>query len=133
MKRDFHFKYENSIPVKKKRRDNNKPKPAPPINAKHHPSAAPQESSPFDSTSKSSVKNESKKQEIKLDINKFNLKPVEELQSEDNSNEDDVKIYTPKPHPKNSKSAKKFRGILIAAAALLILGVLFICAGMMLK
>lgn len=115
--RDFHFKYENSIPVKKKKKPKN---PAPPINAKQNPSAEPEEYSEFDEA-QPEVK-ESEAGEVYIDLEE-NAKEEKEA----------VKVYEPKRFreetPEETQSRNERSKFFVAALIMAVIGILFVAVG----
>lgn len=119
MRRDFHFKYENSMPEKKSRRNVRKPShPAPPINAKRNPSAKAEEYSEYDEPP---VVKTVKTEEPEVEINSEAL--VDE----------DVKVYTPKHFREETDEEKNVKRegnrFIFAAAIMAALGAAFIGVG----
>lgn len=118
--RDFHFKYENSIPVKKKPENRKKPKPSPPINSKRNPSVALSYDSPYDEIPEekdTAVKTGEKL--VKVD--------TEPKTDERAFPEEDIKIYSRKT-PEKNPPVKRSR-LIYLALALIILGICFLAAG----
>lgn len=115
--RDFHFKYENSIPVKKKKKPKN---PAPPINAKRNPSAEPEEYSEFDEAQPEVKENEAG--EVYIDLEE-NAKEEKEA----------VKVYEPKRFreetPEETQSRNERSKFFVAALIMAVIGILFVAVG----
>ena len=130
VKRDFHFKRENSAPPKRKPQRFKKPNPSPPLNALRNPSAAPPESSPYDNEAEREVMK--RVEEIEIDIGQFKLEPDTDFETPEDV--DDVKIYSPKnkiySSRKKEQAEKGSRKLMLIAAALVAVGVLFLGVGL---
>ncbi len=122
--RDFHFEYENSIPVKKKPENRKKPKPSPPINSRRNPSVAVNNESPYDDVPEEATAVNTEDLEVIGEI----AEPEPEVKREEEAFfEEDVKIYSrSKPEEKPPAKSKK---LIAAAVALAVIGACFLAAG----
>lgn len=121
MKKDFHFKHENT--ERKPNRVNFlKPKPAVPINSLRNPSVKKEEKTDYDDVSVKNIEERLYKIGF-VDINS----DIKEQEVED------VKIYNPKPHKPDLNpipdDAEKTRKMLLWAVILGALGILFLGLG----
>ena len=120
--RDFHFEYENSIPVKKKPENRKKPKPSPPINSRRNPSVAVNNESPYDDVPEEKTVINTEYFEVIDDKTEPEIKREEETFIEE-----DVKIYSrSKPEEKLPAKSKK---LMVSAVILVIIGACFLAAG----
>lgn len=122
--RDFHFEYENSIPVKKKPENRKKPKPSPPVNSRRNPSVAVNYESPYDEVPEEKTAYpavvEEKFEDIAPEPEREEKVYIEDI-------EDDVKIYSRKKDEK--KLPEKSGKLMYLAIVLIVIGICFLGVG----
>ncbi len=118
--RDFHFEYENSIPVKKKPENRKKPKPSPPVNSRRNPSVAVNYESPYDEFfEEKTVTSNSEEKYVKNE--------TEPKERERAFSEEDIKIYSRKTPEK--KPPEKSGKLMYLAIVLIVIGICFLGVG----